>query len=220
VKTILLVDDEHSIVEMLSYLLEEEGYAVITAFKGREALDRVAEKVPDLILSDLMMPVMNGLELLQSVARNPALKRVPVILITSAPMAAPAEAGWADCLVKPFEFEELARAIQRVLRSGGSKAGRNRREAIRQRRRLKVKLGNVVSFTRDVSLRGFSTEAMRVLPAGASVQGSLEAAGETVAFTGRIIWSIPGDPHMNIRGRMGISFTNPGSDLLEFLRSH
>jgi CheY-like chemotaxis protein len=217
VKTILLVDDEYSIVEVLSHLLGEEGYSVVTAANGEEALERASQNIPDLVITDQMMPLMSGSELVLSLEKIPALKQVPVILITSAPMAVPRDQRWADFIVKPFEFEELARAVHRVLGDKKPGAARNRRASGRQRRRFKVKLGQGTSFTSDVSPRGFSTEVMRVLPAGAPVQGSIEAAGRAVEFTGRIAWSAPGDPSLNLRGRMGISFTNATRELLELL---
>jgi len=84
-QTILLVDDEYSIVEVLTHLLEEEGYTVVTAANGRDGLDRASEKVPDLVITDLMMPIMDGDELLRELRKSAALRKVPVILITSAP---------------------------------------------------------------------------------------------------------------------------------------
>jgi CheY-like chemotaxis protein len=116
VKTILLVDDEYSIVEVLTQLLEEEGYSVASAANGQEALELASASVPDLVITDQMMPVMSGSELFQALEKRPALAKVPVILITSAPMSAPRELRWAEFIVKPFEFDELARVIHRVLR--------------------------------------------------------------------------------------------------------
>jgi CheY-like chemotaxis protein len=115
VKTILLVDDEYSIVEVLAQLLEEEGYSVVTAANGQEALERASQNVPDVVVTDHMMPLMSGADLFRALAKSPALARVPVILITSAPVAARNELGWAAFVDKPFEFDELARAIHRVL---------------------------------------------------------------------------------------------------------
>jgi CheY-like chemotaxis protein len=219
VKAILLVDDEYSIVEVLSHLLEEEGYSVATAANGEEALERAAQNIPDLVITDQMMPLMSGAELFVALQRIPALKQVPVILITSAPLAVARDRRWADFIVKPFEFDELARAVHRVLGDRKAGAPRNRRAAARQRRRFKVKLGPAVSFTTDVSPRGFSTEAMRVLPTGAPVQGTIEAFGRAAEFTGRVAWSVAGDPTLNLRGRMGITFTNAARELLELLKT-
>jgi hypothetical protein len=94
------------------------------------------------------------------------------------------------------------------------------RNANRARWRFKVTVGSAASFTTDVSRGGFCTEVMRVLPLATRVQGSIEGCGRKVPFTGRIAWSSPGDPSLNMRGRMGISFTEVGPDLLDLLQSH
>ena len=119
VKTILLVDDEYSIVEVLGHLLEEEGYTVVTASNGQHALDRAAEAKPGLVITDLMMPLMSGADLIRALKKDPALRRVPVILISSAPLAGPRKLGWAELITKPFDFEELLQAVRHVFPQGG-----------------------------------------------------------------------------------------------------
>jgi CheY-like chemotaxis protein len=119
VKTILLVDDENTIIEVLGYLLQEEGYAVLTAPNGRVALERAAEKVPDLVITDQMMPVMTGSELFAALQKDPRLQNVPVILMTSTPIAATRSLRWADFLSKPFAFGDLVKVLRRVLPGDG-----------------------------------------------------------------------------------------------------
>jgi hypothetical protein len=82
-----------------------------------------------------------------------------------------------------------------------------------------VLLGAAVSFTTDVSAGGFCTESMRVLPPKSIVQGSIEALGKKVPFSGRVVWTVPGDSSVNLRGRMGISFTQVGPELLEMINA-
>jgi hypothetical protein len=94
---------------------------------------------------------------------------------------------------------------------------RTERRAERHRRRFKVTLGCGVSFTVDVSPGGFCTETMRVLPVGAVIQGSIEGPGKSVGFTGRVVWAVPGDCGLNLRGRMGIAFAHAGSEMFELL---
>jgi PilZ domain len=94
---------------------------------------------------------------------------------------------------------------------------RNLRGAARKRRRFKVLLGTAASFTTDVSPGGFCTETMRVLPPKTVVKGHIEALGKKVPFAGRVAWTVPGDSTLNLRGRMGISFTEIGPELLEIL---
>ena len=115
-KTILLIDDESSIVEVLARLLEDEGFALLTASSGRAALERVTERVPDLIITDEMMPLMRGSDLFRALRKLPALLDVPIILISAVAMATAADLPWAARLSKPFEFDQLLREIRRVLR--------------------------------------------------------------------------------------------------------
>jgi len=96
---------------------------------------------------------------------------------------------------------------------------RNLRSAARKRRRFKVLLGTAVSFTTDVSPGGFCTESMRVLAPKSLVKGYLEGLGKKVAFSGRVVWTVPGDSTVNLRGRMGISFTERSPELLELVKS-
>jgi len=91
------------------------------------------------------------------------------------------------------------------------------RNAARLRWRFKVVLGSCTSFTIDVSTAGFCTEVMRVLPPATKVRGSLEGLGKKVSFAGRVAWSSPGDPSLNLRGRMGISFTEVDAEIVDLL---
>jgi CheY-like chemotaxis protein len=121
-KTILVVDDDDPTVELLAQLFELEGYAVITASNGQEALERASRIVPDLIVTDQRMPVMTGAELFRALKRSPRLRQVPVILITSAPPAAARDLQWAEVIRKPPEFEHLLRAVHRVFREAGERS--------------------------------------------------------------------------------------------------
>jgi len=76
----------------------------------------------------------------------------------------------------------------------------------RVKRRMKVMIGGSTSFTVDLSRSGFSTESMRVLPVGTMVQGTLHPEGRPIPFSGRIVWSHPGNLTLNIRGKMGVAF--------------
>jgi CheY-like chemotaxis protein len=118
VKTILVVDDDDSTVEFLAQLLELEGYAVTTASNGQEALERASRNVPDLIVTDQMMPVMTGAELFRALKKSARLRQVPVILVTSAPPPAASDLRWAELLRKPLDLEHLLQAVQRVFREG------------------------------------------------------------------------------------------------------
>jgi len=119
VKTILLVDDDDSTVEFLAQLLDLEGYAVLTASNGQEALECASKTVPDLIITDQRMPVMTGAELFRALKRSVPLRHVPVILVTSAPPAAARDLQWAELIRKPFDLDDLLRSVHRVFREAG-----------------------------------------------------------------------------------------------------
>lgn len=116
-KTVLLVDDEFALVEVLTSVLEEEGFRVITAANGLEGLARLGEGLPDVALVDVMMPRMGGPEMLEKMRAHPQLAEVPVILMSAAQrMAQMVEgAGAAAFLHKPFRVPTLLSALRKVL---------------------------------------------------------------------------------------------------------
>lgn len=119
-KVILVVDDEYALVEALELLLVEEGYTVLTAPDGKAGLEvlRAAAAPPDLCLCDVMMPVMGGLELVETMRRDPVLARVPVILMSAAPRAAEAARVGANAFLrKPFDLKRLLKVLQDVVAS-------------------------------------------------------------------------------------------------------
>ena len=82
-RTIMVVDDNHDIVEILRTMLEENGFNVGCAYSGQELFTSLEEQKPDLILLDIMMPKMDGLEVLNRLKRNPSTSSIPVILVTA-----------------------------------------------------------------------------------------------------------------------------------------
>jgi hypothetical protein len=92
-----------------------------------------------------------------------------------------------------------------------------KRHSARHRRRFRVTLDRTSSFTLDVGAGGFSTEMMRVLPPGTPVMGQIRMQEIQVAFTGRVVWSRPGDARMNLRGRMGVRFSKIRPDFPDLL---
>jgi CheY-like chemotaxis protein len=121
-RVVLVVDDEFGIAEILADALGDAGYRVLTAIDGRQALERCAETRPDVILLDVMMPVMNGPATLAALAADGRLRDIPVIMMSSLPeevVAAQAK-GYAAFLRKPFKLAAVRETIRRVL---GGKAG-------------------------------------------------------------------------------------------------
>jgi len=132
-KKILAVDDEKHIVRLVQVNLERAGYAVVTASDGKEALEKVQAENPDLVVLDVMMPYMDGFEVLQNLRRNPATRDIPVIMLTAKAQDADVFKGWqsgVDCyLTKPFNPMELLSFVKRIFDSmDGGPAGDKRYE--------------------------------------------------------------------------------------------
>lgn len=119
-KTILAVDDEEHILELLSYNLEQEGYGVLKADTGEKALELLESEDVDLILLDWMLPGMDGIEVLRNIRGNSQLKKLPIILLTAKgdeiSKVVGLEVGADDYLSKPFGVYELLARIKAVLR--------------------------------------------------------------------------------------------------------
>ena len=111
---VLVVEDDDDIRSLLAELLEEEGYEVVSAADGRQGLDRAHERPPDLILLDLMMPVMNGWEFREEQKRDPAIAGVPVVVVSA---AARATIDASQVNANPFTLEDLHEAVERHARA-------------------------------------------------------------------------------------------------------
>lgn len=109
---VLVVDDEESLCELLAEVLSE-GYEIIKAYNGKTALDLARERKPDIIISDVMMPHMNGVEMLKALRGDPETEHIPVILLSAAPLRAKVAEASAF-LTKPFEIEVLERVVAKV----------------------------------------------------------------------------------------------------------
>lgn len=120
-RKILAVDDEKHIVRLVQVNLERQGYEVVTANDGKEALQKVEEEHPDLVVLDVMMPYMDGFEVLQNLRRNAATRDIPVIMLTAKAQDADVFKGWqsgVDCyLTKPFNPMELIAFVKRIFGS-------------------------------------------------------------------------------------------------------
>jgi two-component system phosphate regulon response regulator PhoB len=118
--TILVVDDEEDILELVRYHLHREGYRVITAVSGEEVLSSVREKAPDLILLDLMLPGLDGLEVCRFLKADERSAKVPIIMLTAkgseADIIVGLELGADDYITKPFSPRMLSARVKAVLR--------------------------------------------------------------------------------------------------------
>ncbi len=118
-KKILLADDEEDVKTIVEVFLQSKGFDVVTAFDGLSALDLVRTERPDLILLDVMMPVVNGFEVCTRLKSDPATRDIPIIMLSAMGQAESVDrglaAGAADYMVKPFDPVQLLEMIQRHL---------------------------------------------------------------------------------------------------------
>jgi CheY-like chemotaxis protein len=116
--TILVVDDEPSIAEMVQAILEDEGYEVVTAGNGQEALARLGKVRPHLVLCDVMMPGMDGRALCRALQADPHYRSIPVVLMSAALPGLGESSIYAAFLSKPFDLTTLIDTIVMVLNRG------------------------------------------------------------------------------------------------------
>lgn len=118
-KQLLVVDDDSSLLLAVSDTLRAEGYEVVTARRGSEALVRVAEALPDLIISDIRMPGMDGYALVRNLRSSPRTRLIPIIFLTAKDETSDRITGFrtgVDAYVtKPFETEELVAIVRSIL---------------------------------------------------------------------------------------------------------
>lgn len=118
-RRILLVDDEFSGTEVLALILRDEGYEVTAAGDGRRALALLHQARPDLLVTDFMMPGMNGVELARAVRSEPAYAHLPVLLISGAPAPLALRHGrdFDAFLRKPFDMEQFLAQVRALLQA-------------------------------------------------------------------------------------------------------
>jgi two-component system, chemotaxis family, chemotaxis protein CheY len=118
-KTILSVDDSASVLQMVKLTLTGSGYLVVQAANGAEGLARARAGGVDLVLTDLNMPVMDGLTLIRELRKLPAFKGIPIVFLTTESDAAMKQqakvAGATGWITKPFQQDQLVAVVRRVL---------------------------------------------------------------------------------------------------------
>ena len=119
-ETILIVEDEKDIIKMLEYNLKKEGFKILSARNGEDALDSANREYPDLIILDLMLPKMDGLEVCKSLKKETKTAAIPIIMLTAKSQESDKivglELGADDYMTKPFSPRELIARIKAVLR--------------------------------------------------------------------------------------------------------
>jgi DNA-binding response OmpR family regulator len=124
VEKILVIDDLPENVFLLQDRLESEGYEILTAYDGKTGINKAINELPDLILLDVMMPEMNGIEVCKTLVSNPSTVNIPIILVTAKAGAEDTkeglEAGAFDYIKKPFNKVELLARVNSALKLSGA----------------------------------------------------------------------------------------------------
>lgn len=122
---VLVVDDEEHIVELIEFNLENNGYNVITAYDGVEAIEKTKGELPNLIILDLMLPKIDGIEVVSRLKREKNTENIPIIMLTAKSEETDKilglELGADDYITKPFSVRELMARIKAVLRRSGDR---------------------------------------------------------------------------------------------------
>ncbi|HEY3274546.1 MAG TPA: response regulator [Methanocella sp.] len=121
---IMVVDDEPDVVDLVKLVLESDGFSVVTAYSGKEALEKIDSEMPDLVLLDIMMPQMDGWEVYSRIRANPRTKDIPVAMLTAKSQSIDKMIGLHvvkvdDYITKPFGRSELLERVKRILKEKG-----------------------------------------------------------------------------------------------------
>jgi two-component system phosphate regulon response regulator PhoB len=119
---VLIVDDERDLVRLLEFNLQQAGFETAVAYTGMEALERVRQRIPDLVVLDLMLPDIPGTEVCRQIKASPRTRHVPVLMLTArtdeVDRVVGFEVGADDFVTKPFSVRELVLRIRAILRRG------------------------------------------------------------------------------------------------------
>ena len=181
--TILIIEDDADIVELLQYNLSKEGFRVRVARDGDAGLQEARRYRPDLILLDLMLPGVDGLEVCRRLKRDDELATIPVVMVTAkseeSDVVTGLEMGADDYLAKPFSPRELLARVRAVLRRG---------QAAQEHEQARLDLGGVVldrvrhEITVDGKVVEFTRAEFRLLWALGSSPGRVFARDELVEY--------------------------------------
>ena len=215
--TVLVIDDEKDLIELVRYNLEKEGFDVIAATDGQSGVEVVRKHRPDLVVLDLMMPGLDGLQVCQRLRSDPRTARVPIIMLTAkateADRVVGLEFGADDYVTKPFSPREVVARVKAVLRRSAAQA--EDRQEIRTGELTIDLSGHEVTY-RGARI-GLTATEFRILEFLAGRPGRVfsrdeiidAALGNETAVFDRTI-----DVHITaIRRKLG-----PGSELIETVR--
>jgi two-component system alkaline phosphatase synthesis response regulator PhoP len=115
-KKILVIDDDPGLLELVGFILEQQGYEVITALDGSEGLRKVMEEKPDCLILDIMLPGIDGIEVCRYLRANPKTANLPILMLTAKALPRDQkigfESGADDYLTKPFALSELVKRVK------------------------------------------------------------------------------------------------------------
>ena len=119
-KTVLIVDDSVSMRQLVSFALKDAGYDVVAAVNGRDALEKLNGAKVEMVITDLNMPEMNGIELIRQLRGSPGYKFVPIVMLTTESQGSKQQegrlAGASGWIVKPFKPEQLMEVVRKFVR--------------------------------------------------------------------------------------------------------
>jgi len=123
-KTVLIIEDEEDAAELFAEMMRVSGFRVLKTSKSTPAISLMTTEKPDIVLLDIMMPEISGLDILRQMRRDPALAKIPVIVVTAKSMPTDIkngmEAGASTYLTKPVGYLELKEAVERALGNNSS----------------------------------------------------------------------------------------------------
>ena len=216
-QTVLVVDDERDIVELVRYNLVQAGFRVVSAADGRQAIDLARRERPDLIVLDLMLPVVPGAEVARALKKDEATRRIPILMLTArgeeVDRVVGFELGADDFVTKPFSVRELVLRARAVLRRGVNGESDVLQEKVGPLR-IDVSAHRAFVGAEEIALTALE---FKLLATFMSRVGRLQTRGTLL----RDVWGVSGelqtrtvDTHVKrLREKLG-----PGRDLVETVR--
>ncbi len=151
-ETILIVDDEEDIIELIKYNLKNEGYSILTAMTGEQAIKIAKNSVPDLMVLDLMLPGMDGLEVTNYLKGYEITKNIPIVMVTAkgdeADIITGLELGASDYISKPFSPKVMIARIRAILRRRRKK-GMDTEDKIKKEGDITIDRARHIVFIKD-----------------------------------------------------------------------
>jgi len=216
---ILLADDMANFLDLEISFLRRTDCEIITAENGIEALKKAKEEKPDLILLDVEMPMMTGIEACRHIKSDPALRNTPVIMVTATDKHEECQkAGCDDFWKKPIKEEGFLRGIKKHVNIVERET---KRVSIGLEVRYEIKGRTVSAFTKDISERGMFIITRDTLPMGSDIEltFTLPESREELKVIGKVVRELKDQQDGHLVGGMGISFNEMDDKTAEAIRN-